>query len=64
MPLQYYSEKNLPFGFETEINGTGMYKNGTEYKYTEPYNLTVTPNTPYTILFDFKSFEDGAEMPH
>ena len=41
-----------------------MFQNGTEYKYSEPYNLTVTPNTPYTILFDFKSFEDGAEMPH
>ena len=30
IPLTYYCEKNLPFGFQTEISGSQTYKNGTE----------------------------------
>ena len=34
IPLSYYSQKNLPFGFQTQITGSETYKNGTEYNFT------------------------------
>ena len=50
IPLNYYSEHNLPFGLETTLKSSDV--SNVEFSY--PMNFTINTNTPFTIAFGIK----------
>ena len=50
IPLNYYSDHNLPFGLETTLKS--LDNSTVEFSY--PLNFTINTNTPFTIAFDIK----------
>ena len=48
IPLTYYSDMNLPFGFGSDIKVT--YDSDSA---VQAFNMSINTNTPFTLLFGF-----------
>ena len=57
IPLGYYSNRNLPFGISSDVHIDQILT----FNKPQPYNLTINPNSPFTILFGFKDIDPVQE---
>ena len=53
IPLDYYSDRNLPFGIASTIRGNYSEDGVTEIPFRQNYNMTINTNMPFTVLFGF-----------